>query len=130
MSSLFAATGRLPRHLRALALVALLLCAATKMRSQCSRDPYLHQKSAAERAAAEEPLLPEAGFLSNTTYTSQFFGFSFDLPLTVEGHQILVPLTPEREHALLALQYEKDTRTGYITVTAVDPRPGMEVSTP
>ena len=78
------------------------------------------------KACQRRTSLPEAGFLSNTSYTSQFFGFSFDLPLTVQGHQILMPLMPEREHALLALQYEKDTRTGYITVTAVDPHPGWK----
>lgn len=130
MSSLSTATGRLPRHLRALALVALLLGATTNMRSQCTRDPYLHQKSPAERAATEEPLLPEAGYLSNTTYTSKFFGFSFDLPLSVQGHQIILPLMPENEHSLLALQYEKDNHTGYITITAADPHPGLAVNTP
>jgi hypothetical protein len=130
MSSLAAATVGSPRPLRALALVVLLLCAATAMLSQCRRDPYLHQKSAAERAAKEEPLLPEAGYLSNTTYTSQFFGFSFDLPLSVQGHQIMLPLMPETEHSLLALQYEKDNHTGYITITAADPSPGLAVNTP
>lgn len=133
MSSLAAATGRLPCNLRAVALVILVLCAATKMRSQCQSDKldsYAPPKAAVERAANEEPLLPEAGYLSNNSYTSQFFGFSFDLPLSVQGHQILLPLMPEREHALLALQYEKDTHTGYMTVTAVDPHPGMEVNTP
>jgi hypothetical protein len=133
MSSLFAATGRFPCPLRALALVVLLLCAAPAMRSQCTaaeRNLYTPPKPVAEKAANEEPLLPEAGFLSNTSYTSQFFGFSFDLPLSVQGHQILLPLMPEREHSLLALQYEKDTHTGYITVTAIDPHPGMEVDTP
>ena len=131
MSSLAAATSHLPRSLRVAALLVLLVCAGSSLRSQCRTDrlnSYVPPKVA--RPANEEPLLPEAGFLSNTTYTSQFFGFSFDLPLTVQGHQILMPLMPEREHALLALQYEKDTRTGYITVTAVDPHPGMEVSTP
>ncbi len=37
---------------------------------------------------------------------------------------------PEKEHALLALQYEKDNRTGYITGSAIDARPVMEINTP
>ncbi len=132
MSSLVAITGRSPCYLRAVTLV-VLLCGATAMRAQCTsaeRGLYTPPKAALEKAAQEEPLLPEAGYLSNSSYTSQFFGFSFDLPLSVQGHQIMLPLMPEREHALLALQYEKDTHTGYITVAAVDPHPGMEVSTP
>ena len=133
MSSLAAATGHLPSNFRALTLVVLLLCAATGMRAQCTsaeRALYVPPKAAAKKAANEEPLLPEAGYLSSTSYTSQFFGFSLDLPLSSHGHQIMLPLMPERQHALLALQYEKDNRTGYITITAVDPHPGMEVNTP
>ena len=76
-------------------------------------------------------MLPEAGFLSNSRYTSQFFGFAFDLPLSVQGHQIMMPVMPEKEHALLALQYEQNTRRGYIMVTAIDPRKEQqEVNTP
>jgi hypothetical protein len=75
-------------------------------------------------------LLPEAGFLSNTHYTSQFFGFGFDLPLTVQGHEIMLPVMPEKQHALLMLQYEKGEHNGFIQVTATDPRPGYEVNTP
>jgi hypothetical protein len=78
----------------------------------------------------EELILPEAGFLSETHYTSQFFGFSMDLPLTVQGHEIMMSVMPEREHALLSLQFEKGQQNGYITITALDPKPGMEVKTP
>jgi hypothetical protein len=71
-----------------------------------------------------EPVLPEAGFLSNTHYTSQFFGFSFELPLTVQGHEVMLPLMPETQHALLALQFEQGEQRGSITVTADDPKQG------
>jgi len=37
---------------------------------------------------------------------------------------------PEKQHALLMLQYENGERNGYIQVTATDPRPGYEVNTP
>ena len=78
----------------------------------------------------EEPILPEAGFLSDTHYTSQFFGFSLELPLTVKGHEIMMPVMPEREHALLSLQFEQGQRKGYIMITAIDPKPGLDVKTP
>jgi hypothetical protein len=78
----------------------------------------------------KEPLLPEAGFLSSTHYTSQFFGFGFDLPLSVEGHQIMLPVMPPKQHALLALQYEKGDHHGSIMVTATDPRPGFDANIP
>jgi hypothetical protein len=78
----------------------------------------------------EEPILPEAGFLSDSHYTSQFFGFSLDLPLTVHGHEIMMPVMPEGEHALLALQFEKDQQHGYIMIAARDPKPGLDVKTP
>ena len=42
----------------------------------------------------------------------------------------MVPVMPEKQHALLMLQYENGERNGYIQVTATDPRPGYEVNTP
>jgi hypothetical protein len=78
----------------------------------------------------KEPPLPEAGYLTNTHYTSQFFGIDFDLPLTVQGHEIMMPIMPDKQHALLALQYEKGEHTGYIIVTATDPQPGQQINTP
>ena len=74
--------------------------------------------------------MPEAGFLSDTHYTSQFFGFALDLPLNVQGHEIMMGVMPEREHALLSLQFEKGRQNGYITITALDPRPGLDAKTP
>ena len=139
MSVLSAAARRVLRELRTYALILLVACAVTGLHAQCpsppdanSNDPNLIFKRPAppKRAPGQESLLPEAGFLSNTHYTSQFFGFGFDLPLTVQGHEIMVPVMPEKQHALLMLQYEKGDRNGYIQVTATDPRPGYEVSTP
>ena len=44
--------------------------------------------------APHEPLLPESGYLSNTTYTNNYFGFSLDLPITAQGHLVKLPLMP------------------------------------
>lgn len=139
MSALSAAARRVSRELRPYALVLLAACTVTGLHAQCpsppdanSNDPNLIFKRPApvKKSANQGPLLPEAGILSNTHYTSQFFGFGFDLPLTVQGHEIMVPVMPEKQHALLMLQYEKGDHNGYIQVTATDPRPGYEVSTP
>jgi hypothetical protein len=133
MSSLAAAMPRSSAQVRVLALVLFLLCFGAIVLAQCpssQNDPYALPKVVADKPEDEEPMLPEAGFLSNSRYTSQFFGFAFDLPLSVQGHQIMMPVMPEKEHALLALQYEQNTRRGYIMVTAIDPRPGMQANTP
>lgn len=135
MFPLNAAAHFLSRKLRVAALIVLLpLCAPTLLQAQCPApddDPNLiFKRPAPVRPPGAEPLLPEAGFLSNTHYTSQFFGIDFDLPLTVEGHQIMMPVMPDKQHALLALQYEKGEHTGYIIVTATDPQPGQEINTP
>ncbi len=113
--------------------IALLLSPAVAARAQCNApqvDLRKIPKLPEPKPPSEEPVLPEAGFLSNTHYTSQFFGFAFDLPLTVKGHEIMLPVMPEKEHALLALQYEEGRHKGYIMVTANDPAPGADVKTP
>ncbi len=118
---------------RALASVLLVLCAVTGARAQCtnsSLDPRVFPTLPAEKPVRPEPILPEAGFLSNTHYTSQFFGFSFDLPLTVQGHEIMMPVMPEKQHALLALQFEQGREKGYMMVTADDPVAGFDVNIP
>src|SRR5579871_2609863 len=116
-----------------LACAVFALLAAGLAAAQCPTqglDSGFVPKLPVEKRAAPEPVLPEAGLLSDTHYTSQFFGFSFDLPLTVEGHRVIMPLMPEKRHALLALQYEHGQQSGYLLVTADDPRPGFDVNTP
>jgi hypothetical protein len=120
-------------RLRLSAVIIVVLCGAVLLPAQCpapeqNPNPVLPRRN--QKLPDQEPLLPEAGSLSNTHYTSQFFGFGFDLPLTVQGHEIRLPIMPEKQHMLLALQFEKDGRNGYIMVTAADPRPGFDIDTP
>jgi hypothetical protein len=137
MSRISPATLRVTRYLRLLALV-LLVVGATTLRAQCPTpdddvdiNPHpLPTFKTDKPPVLEEPILPEAGFLSDTHYTSQFFGFSLDLPMNVQGHEIMMGVMPERQHALLSLQFEKGQQNGYITITAQDPKPGLDVKTP
>src|SRR5580698_11542742 len=119
--------------------LALLLMASVSLLAQCnppeevedtSPHPAPHFSDPKQPPPLEEPILPEAGFLSDTHYTSQFFGFSLDLPLTVKGHEIMSVVMPEREHSLLSLQFEKGLQRGYITIAAIDPKPGLDVKSP
>jgi len=117
------------------AIFLLILCAVAGAGAQCppaAPDPsFLPRVEVAKpKPTVAEPVLPEAGFLSNTHYTSQFFGFSFDLPLTVQGHEIMTSVMPEKQHALLALQFEQGQQRGYISITATDPVPGRDVNIP
>ena len=136
MSRLRAAARLVRRELRACAVtVFVLLCAPALLTAQCPSpedNPNLafQRHALAHRPPDEEPLLPEAGYLSNTHYTSVFFGFEFDLPLPVQGHEIMMPIMPDKQHALLALQFEKGEQSGYVIVTATDPRPGYDVNPP
>jgi len=117
----------------AAARVLLLLLAVTGAGAQCgsaSLDPRVLPRLPVEKPAPAEPILPEAGFLSNTHYTSEFFGFSFELPLTVQGHEIMMPVMPEKQHVLLALQFEQGRQRGYMVVTADDPVAGFDVNIP
>ena len=112
--------------------IALLLCLVATMQAQCPLlevDPDAPPKPPSPHAASEE-LLPENGHLSNTTYTSDYFGFAFDLPIAAQGHLLMLPLMPKRQHALLALQFENASHAGTITITAIEPRSGLEVLTP
>lgn len=127
--------------LRALATVCLLLLMAALGEAQCNSAGLnlagagtdvgsIPQALPEDEKPLEQPTLPEAGFLTDTHYTSQFFGFALDLPLTVHGHEIMMAVMPERQHALLALQYEEGVHKGYMMITADDPRPGFEINTP
>jgi hypothetical protein len=96
MSRLSAAARCVARELRTCAPIFLLLVfAATLLPAQCpstNDDPnfIFKRPGPVQKPANEEPLLPEAGYLTNTHYTSQFFGFGFDLPLTAQGHEIMI----------------------------------------
>ncbi len=110
---------------------ALLLGMPATTHAQCAPpivDPDVPPRPPSARPASEE-LLPENGHLSNTTYTSDYFGFAFDLPIVAQGHLIMLPLMPEKQHALLALGFENANHSGTITVTAIEPRVGLEAST-
>jgi hypothetical protein len=108
--------------------LALFLAFVATMHGQCTSpalDPDAPPKPPSARTSGEE-LLPENGHLSNTTYTSDYFGFAFDLPIAAQGHLIMLPLMPERQHALLALMFENARHSGTITITAMEPRAGLE----
>lgn len=134
------ATVRVLRALCAPTVLMLLILGTSSTFAQCPTQPdddpdttpfpMTKFPDPKKPPPLEEPILPEAGFLSDTHYTSQFFGFSLDLPMTVQGHEIMLPAMPEREHALLSLQFEKGQQKGYITITALDPKPGLDMKTP
>ncbi len=63
-------------------------------------------------------LLPEDGILASDSYTNRFFGFSIDLPIASEGHQITIPVMAEKQHALLAIGFERGKHFGRFIVTA------------
>jgi hypothetical protein len=65
-----------------------------------------------------EPLLPEAGVLSNQVYTSRFFGFSLTLPLPLAGHRILLPPLPSGQYALLGMGFQQGSHSGTFVITA------------
>jgi hypothetical protein len=120
------------RGLRTFGFGIALLCFVAAMQAQCpltAIDPDAPPKLPNPDTTREE-LLPENGHLSGTTYTSDYFGFAFDLPIAARGHLIMLPLMPERQHALLALGFENVTRSGTLTITAIEPRPGLEAPTP
>jgi len=68
-----------------------------------------------------EPQIPESGRLSNSYYTSTYFGFVIELPIAVDGHRIMMPLMPEGQHALLALGFQQGHRSGTLLITASEP---------
>jgi len=65
-----------------------------------------------------ERLLPEAGLLNDKTYTSLYFGFSFDLPIPLQGHRIMLPIRLPGDHALLGIGFQDGKRYGTLVVTA------------
>ncbi len=72
------------------------------------------------QSQGDEQLLPETGYLSDSRYTSVFFGLALDLPASVD-QRIMLPLMEPRQHALLALSFKNGSREGSITITASEP---------
>jgi hypothetical protein len=109
-------------------VVVLLLLAAAGLHAQCPvlQPAFGEAPSSASKDSAKPLVLPEDGYLSETTYTNRLFGFALDLPITATGHLIKLPLMPERQHALLALVFQDGSRSGSMTITAVEPAEGLE----
>lgn len=106
-------------------VIILLLGSARAMHSQCA-PPQVDLSKLPRHDAPREPLLPESGYLSNTTYTNSYFGFALDLPIAASGHLVKLPLMPERLHALLAIAYENGNHFGSLTIDAIEPAEGLE----
>jgi hypothetical protein len=113
---------RPPQNL--LAVIVLVLGLAIVTCAQCA--PLRTDPSKLPRDARKEALLPESGYLSNTAYTSSFFGFALDLPIAAQGHMVQLPLMPDGQHALLAIAFQNGDRSGSLTIDAIDPREGLE----
>jgi hypothetical protein len=111
---------------RGLATVFLLLSLSGWIAAQCPVNdpdddipPELPLVTSSTRHG--EPRLPESGYLTNTSYSSTYFGFVFDPPLPVEGHRLMMPLMPPGQHALLALGFQEGRRSGTLLITASEP---------
>lgn len=105
-----------PAYLRLLS-VAILLASSSLLRAQC-RLPENRLGRAGDTTANSEPLLPEAGLLTNDNYTSLYFGFSLHLPIPLEGHRIMLPIQLPGEHALLAIGFQNGQHYGTFEITA------------
>src|SRR5208337_708460 len=69
--------------------VALLFYSAPAMHAQCALARITSgPKVCGATSASEKKVLPEDGYLSTDSYTSKFFGFTLDLPITTDGHRI------------------------------------------
>ncbi len=113
-------------------LAAFALIAAAPLLGQCDDiyiDPKLRPKLPPSSTAAAEDLLPESAYLTSTTYTNLYFGIAIDLPMPSKGHLIMLPIMPERQHALLGMDFENGQRYGSMVISAVDPREGLEPPT-
>jgi hypothetical protein len=113
-------------------LAAFALIATAPLLGQCDDfyiDRKLRPKLPTSPTAAAEDLLPESAYLTSTTYTNLFFGFAIELPMEPKGHLIMLPIMPERQHALLGMDFEQGTRYGSMVISAVDPHEGLEPPT-
>src|SRR5271165_2484403 len=106
-------------------VIILLLGFARAVHSQCA-PLQVDLSRLPSHEARQEPLLPESGYLSDTTYTNSYFGFALDLPIAARGHLVKLPLMPERLHALLAIAYQNGNHSGSLTIDAIEPAEGLE----
>jgi hypothetical protein len=111
---------------RGLCVAFLLLSLSVWLAAQCPVNdpeddipPELPLVTSSTRHG--EPRLPESGYLSNTSYSSTYFGFVFDPPIPVDGHRLMMPLMPTGQHALLALGFQEGRRSGTLLITASEP---------
>ncbi len=68
-----------------------------------------------------EPRLPESGYLSSASYANTYFGFVIDLPIALDGHRLMLPLMPPKQHALLAIGFQEGRASGTLLITASEP---------
>ncbi len=117
-----------PRLLSAGLALAVMLpaCATCAAYAQCALTRIVSVPKVCGGATGEEALLPEDGYLASDKYTSQFFGFSIDLPIDSDGHRINIPVMMEKQHALLAIGFERWKKFGTLTITAEESPPELE----
>jgi hypothetical protein len=109
------------RTFGSLLTITLLLLAWCGSAAQCHlpRERDRGQSPRGHAGIPEgEPLLPESGLLTHTTYTSLYFGFSMDLPVPLEGHRLMLPIRLAGEHALLGIGFQDGKRYGTLVITA------------
>lgn len=92
----------------------LLAICCVHLPAQCP----LPSQSGGNSKSSAEALLPESGLLTDDTYTNLYFGFSFHLPMPIQGHRLMLPLSPPGEHALFAMGFQDNRRYGTLKVTA------------
>jgi hypothetical protein len=99
--------------------VTLLVYPAQAGYGQCAPGRIVSEpKICGGATESKKQLLPEDGYLTSDKYTSLFFGFSIDLPVSSERHRITIPVMLEKHHALLAIGFEEENNFGILTVTA------------
>jgi hypothetical protein len=99
--------------------VMLVFSSAHAVHAQCAMARITSEpKTCGTTSEGEKKLLPEDGYLSTDSYTSEFFGFTLNLPIPTDGHRITIPVMLEKQHALLAIGFEQGKHFGTLTITA------------
>ena len=97
------------------ALISLVVCCVA-LQAQC--PPPSQSAFGSKSKSSAEALLPESGLLTDDTYTNLYFGFSFRLPMSLQEHRLMLPLSAPGEHALFAMGFQDNRRYGTLEVTA------------